>query len=152
MIAWFVFPCCLGKGSRRAIVIEDREPLGPEPKIRYRRGWLCGWTPHGMCFSPYYYRDINYFYVIPFEYVLWSVFCDQAANLNSRRFGLNVMVIAKFSRATDKSAFWQAYVRGYMSNAYGHVISLQAQTFFPSWGVNQITETFRPNQVWLRGI
>ena len=65
---------------------------------------------------------------------------------------MNVMVLAKFSRSADKSAFWQAYVKAYTANGYGHVISLEAQTFFPSLGVNQITETFRPNQVWLRGI
>ena len=147
-----VYPCCLGKGSRRAIALEDRDPLGSRPRLRYIRGWLCGWTPHGMCFSPYHYRDINYFYVIPFDYFRPGVWCDQHPNLNARGFGLNVMILAKFSRSADESAFWLAQVKSYMQNGHGHVISLEAQTFFSKLGLNQIKETFLPNQVWLNGI
>ena len=144
--------CYLGRGNRRAIVIEDRNPFGRTPQVYFTRGLLCGWTPHGLCFSPDDRKDIHDFYVIPFENVGRDVYCDQVPNLSSGwGFGVNSVVLAKFRAASDKSEFWQAYVTTYWISGRGRVLRLKARTAFLQFGVNQIEETFLPNQVWLQG-
>ena len=146
------FLCDLGKGNRRAVVIEDRKPFSKNPDLTWSRGWMCGWTPHGLCFSPDHKEDIHDFYVIPFKNIRRDVYCDQVPNLNVRGFGINSVILAKFRAAVDKKQYWQAVVNRYSKNGRRQVISLVARTVFHSLGVNQIEESFQPNQVWLQGM
>ena len=129
--------------------MEDQTPFGKDVWLVYTRGWLCGWTPHGMCVSPYHKRDVHDFFVIPFRYFLSGVYCDQTPKLDWG-FGLNSVILARFSRSAD-GAYWPATVNGYWANGYGQVTSVQGKTFFHRLGTNQIKEYFPPHRIRLKG-
>ena len=141
----------LGKGNRRAIVLHDANPLGKTANLSWSRGWMCGWTPHGLCFSPDENKDIHNFYMIPFPLIKTHVYCEQRPNINSGwGFGLNSIILAQFSRA-NKGELWQGLVRRYTQNGHGTILKFRAKTFFASFGVNQVEQTFYPGQVYLEG-
>ena len=141
----------LGKGNRRAIVLHDANPLGKTANLSWSRGWMCGWTPHGLCFSPDENKDIHNFYMIPFPLIKTHVYCEQRPNINSGwGFGLNSIILAQFSRA-NKGELWQGLVRRYTQNGHGTILKFRAKTFFASFGVNQVEQTFYAGQVYLEG-
>ena len=141
----------LGKGNRRAIVLHDANPFGKTANLSWSRGWMCGWTPHGLCFSPDEKKDIHDFYVIPFPLIKTHVYCEQRPNINSGwGFGLNSIILAQFSRA-NKGELWQGLVRRYTQNGHGTILKFRAKTFFASFGVNQVEQTFYAGQVYLEG-
>lgn len=141
----------LGKGNRRAIVLHDANPFGKTANLSWSRGWMCGWTPHGLCFSPDEKKDIHDFYVIPFPLIKTHVYCEQRPNINSGwGFGLNSIILSQFSRA-NKGELWQGQVRRYTQNGHGTILKFTAKTFFASFGVNQVEQTFYPGQVYLEG-
>ena len=141
----------LGKGNRRAIVLHDANPLGKTANLSWSRGWMCGWTPHGLCFSPDENKDIHNFYMIPFPLIKTHVYCEQRPNINSGwGFGLNSIILAQFSRA-NKDELWQGLVRRYTQNGHGTILKFRAKTFFASFGVNQVEQTFYAGQVYLEG-
>ena len=148
---YFFFFIYLGKGNRRAIVLHDATPFYKTANLSWSRGWMCGWTPHGLCFSPDEKKDIHDFYVISFPLIKTHVYCEQRPNINSGwGFGLNSIILAQFSRA-NKGELWQGLVRRYTQNGHGTILKFRAKTFFASFGVNQVEQTFYPGQVYLEG-
>ncbi|XP_015764198.1 PREDICTED: uncharacterized protein LOC107343146 [Acropora digitifera] len=140
------------QGNKRAIALEDATALsGKAPRLAFKRGTLCGWTPHGLCFSPDEKGDINNFFVIPFNALEEGVYSDQATFLGHGKFYVNSYVLAFFDEAKDKSSPWSAKVRSYRANGFGHVTSLVAETYYKNWGLKQIKQTFLPHQVRIEG-
>ena len=145
--------CTIGQGNKRAITLEDATALsGEPPRLAFKRDTLCGWTPHGLCFSPDHKGDINNFFVIPFKFLEEGVYSYQATFLGHGKFYVNgYVLLALFDEAKDKSSPWSAKVRSYWANGLGHVTSLVAETYYKNWGLKQIKQTFLPHQVRIEG-
>ena len=147
----FVFLLALGKGRRRLVVLEDIYPLKKERWLRWVRGWDCGWTPYGLCFSPDWRRDIHDHFIISFENLIFSVYVDEPANPNE--FGLNSAVLVRFSK--KKTTLWEARVKSYFT-AYNWAkhkrmtYQINVKTEYQDLAV-QLSESFHPSQVLLKG-
>ena len=115
------------------------------------RGWDCGWTPYGLCFSPDWRGDIHDNFIIPFKDLRFSLYVDEIANPNE--FGYRSPVLVRFSK--KKNTLWEARVYKY-SQSYswltgkGTVNSISVRTEFVDLKT-QLQESFHPNQARLKG-
>ena len=140
----------LGRGSRRLIVLEEIYPLKKKLEQRWVRGWDCGWTPYGLCFSPYWRQDIHDNFIIPFKDLKFSVYVDEIV---IPRFGLGSVVLTEFSQ--KKNYLWEARVYRYRAgwnSKYGRMLAYQlfVTTDFVDLKV-QLKESFHPNSVRKKG-
>lgn len=139
----------LGRGSRRLIVMEEMFPLQKKLKLRWVRGWDCGWTPYGLCFSPYWRRDIHNNFIIPFEDLKSSVYVDEVAISG---IGLGSTVLTEFSK--KKNYLWEADVYMYWAgwnSKYRRRMPYRVfvETDFVDLEV-QLKEAFHPSEVRLK--
>lgn len=145
--------CFLGRGSKRLIVIEDIYPFKEKKELRWVRGWMCGWTPHGLCFSPDWRRDIHDNFMIPFKNLKLDVYCDEPADPGA--FGINSVVLARFSK--KKLHLWEANVRSYWADwdekrSKSLPYSISVTTDYFDLGKKQLKESFPPHKLRLKGI
>ena len=148
-----LFVLALGKGRRRLIVLEEVNPMKKNFDLRWVRGWDCGWTPHGLCFSPYWRADIHDNFIIPFKDLTFSVYVDEPADASA--FGINSAVLASFSK--KKNTLWEGRVYSYFEG-YNWAkrrrlkYKIFVRTEYQDLGNNQLQEAFHPNEVKLKGI
>lgn len=141
----------LGKGKKRLYVLEEVHPMKKSDEMRWVRGWDCGWTPYGLCFSSDWREDIHDNYIVPFKYLTFSVYVDQPAD--SDFFGFSSAVLARFSKKRD--SFWEGRVYSYSSGwswskrkfvTYRIVVRTEFVDL-----KHQLEEAFHPSQVRLKG-
>lgn len=141
----------LGKGNRRLIVFEEIYPMKKKLELRWVRGWDCGWTPYGLCFSPYWRGDIHDNFIIPFKDLRFSLYVDEIAD--PIEFGHRSPVLVTFSKKKD--TLWEARI--YKHTLYLNwltcrvtVTKIHVRTEFVDLET-QLEEAFHPNQARLKG-
>ena len=140
-----------GKGRRRLAVYEEVHPMTRNGSFRWARGWDCGWTQYGLCFSPDWRVDIHDNFIIPFEDLTSSVYVDEPAN--SMEFRVGSAVLTRFSQKKD--ALWEGDVRAYWKgyNWVKHIVeiySIDVKTNYRDLK-HQLEESFHPSEVLLKG-
>lgn len=120
-------------------------------ELRWVRGWDCGWTSYGLCFSPDWREDIHDNFIIPFKDLELSVVVDEPARPDE--FGFNSVVLARFSE--KRNTIWEAIVYQYWSG-YNYKYrkrmpyKIFVTTDFEDLDV-QLKDDFHPNSVRLKG-
>jgi len=141
----------LGKGKKRLFVLEEVHPLQKNDDMRWVPGRDCGWTRFGLCFSADWRGDIHDNYIVPFKFLVYSLYVDQPAD--SDAFGLKSAVLVRFSKKRD--AYWEARVLGYsMGWDYKKrkIVTYRIIVRTEFIGLKeQLQESFSPNQARLKG-
>ncbi|PFX29470.1 Polynucleotide 5'-hydroxyl-kinase NOL9 [Stylophora pistillata] len=139
------------KGSNRIIALEDIHPFEKKKELRWVPGFMCGWTPYGLCFSPEWKRNIHYYFIIPFKNLYIDVYVDQPAD--PAVFGINSVVLTRFKQ--KPGYLWEGlvttYWNGWDSKRKRTVpTSIQVRTDYHDLK-EQLTEWFSPSQLRLKG-